>query len=317
MPTNALIAIGAGAVSALASVTLGSGAFVSVFVAYAAPLPLFLVGLSAGPRMAGIAATAGFVVAGLLAGAAGAGIYGLVHALPAWMVVRQSLLWTQGPRGQAIWYPPGAIVSWLTLLGAALFLGAAFALSGSGGMENEVREFLDQAFRGVAPELTETDRGTILGTIMPFFPAATGSSWVIMIVVNAVLAQAILAKSGRSLRPTPAYVDVRLADWTSWVLVATAALALLGPGDIEYIGRNLTVILAVPFLFLGLVVAHALARRMPYGTMMLAAFYLFLLVSGWAMLVVAGVGVVEQWIGLRHRMAGPDAGTEPDRSEES
>jgi hypothetical protein len=37
----------------------------------------------------------------------------------------------------------------------------------------------------------------------------------------------------------------------------------------------------------------------------LVVFYILLLVLGWAAFVVAGAGVVEQWVGLRKRMGPP------------
>lgn len=316
-PRDTALALGAGAVSALASVALAAGSFGAMVIACLAPLPLFLVGLSQGPRFAAIAAAAGFMVAGILGGTIAAGLFGLLHALPTWMVVRLSLSHRQTPDGTVQWYPAGAVMGWLTLLGAGLFLAAAAALWGEDGFLAAVQSHLDQAFRLMTPALAEADRETVLGTLVPLFPSAVGTSWVVMTAINAVLAQAILTRSGKSLRPSPGYADLRLPDWASWALVAAAAAALLGSGDVEYVGRNLTVILAVPFFFLGLAVAHGLARRSMYGTMLLGAFYLVLLVSGWMMLLVAGVGVLEQWVGLRERFAGPAEGETPQDGEES
>lgn len=309
MPTNALIALGAGAASAVASLVL--------VLSLVAPLPLFLVGLSRGPRDAAIACAAGFMVAGLIAGPGFAAWFGLVHAGPAIMVIWLAVLYRTGEQGETIWHPPGQTLAWLALLGAGFFLLSALQLSGESGLEATVREFLAPYLKLAAPDLSVEVHEAFLETFVPLFPALSGALWVISVVVNAVIAQAILARSGRNLRPTPAYVDTVLPDWLSWALVGAAAWALLGTGDMEYIGRNLTVILAVPFLFLGLAVAHAMARRTPQGTWMLGAFYLVFVVSDWAKLVVVGVGVIEQWVGLRRRIGEPDDGQGPDNGEES
>ncbi len=96
----------------------------------------------------------------------------------------------------------------------------------------------------------------------------------------------------------------------------SAADALLGPGELEYIGRNLVIILAVPFFFLGLAVIHALARRAVPMAMLLAVFYFvfygLLLFTGWAaMMAVAAIGLIEQWGGgLRRRFADSDENRE-------
>ena len=88
-------------------------------------------------------------------------------------------------------------------------------------------------------------------------------------------------------------------------MIAAALLALMGSGEMEYTGRNLAMILAVPFFFLGLAVVHTWARRKAHTTMMLVAFYLILVMSGWAILFVTGIGIIELWNGLRRYMDGP------------
>jgi hypothetical protein len=126
----------------------------------------------------------------------------------------------------------------------------------------------------------------------------------VMSVVNAVLAQHLVTRMKRNLRPTPAYADLLLPQWMSWPLIGSAALALIGSGDLQFTGRNLTLVLAVPFFFVGLAVVHTWARRVAYTGVVVVVFYLILLLSGWAMLAVAGLGMAEQWIGLRGRFAG-------------
>ena len=126
-----------------------------------------------------------------------------------------------------------------------------------------------------------------------------------MTLLNAIIAQNVLVRMKKALRPTPAYADLQLPQWISWPLVAAAALALLGAGEMEYTGRNLAMILALPLFFLGLAVVHTWARSLSGGGMVLVAFYLILVLSGWAALVVAGIGLVELWSGLRHRLVGP------------
>ena len=60
-------------------------------------------------------------------------------------------------------------------------------------------------------------------------------------------------------------------------------------------------VFATPYFLLGLAVVHSLARRVSYTGPLLVVFYLVIVVSLWATLVVAGIGVVEQWYGLRGR----------------
>jgi hypothetical protein len=310
MSKETLFAIGAGvlsAVSALAFLTRAPG---SLIVVYLASLPLFMAGLAMGPRAVAIASAVGFMTAGLFGGAFIAGVFGLMQALPACLLAKQALLQRQvGTAGRTEWYSIGDALSWLTLLAAALLAMVAVTNIGSDrSFSGMVSDKLDYILHAMARHLSDGHRARTVAVMAPLFPGAVGGSWLIMSVINAALAQTILVRMKRNLRPTPAYAETTLPQWVSWPLVAAAALSLIGSGDLQYTGRNLTMVMAVPFFFVGLAVVHTLARRVAYKGLILAAFYLALVLSGWAMVAVACIGVIEQWFGLRHRFAGPTAG---------
>jgi uncharacterized protein YybS (DUF2232 family) len=135
-----------------------------------------------------------------------------------------------------------------------------------------------------------------------FFPAMILISWLLMTSINAVLAQGVLSRSGKALRPSPKYGLITLPDFASWAFIACAAATVLSDGDVAYIARNLTVVTALPFLALGLTVVHKAVRLTRFSGALLAAFYLLLLLSVWVALPVIGLGLIEQWVGLRNRM---------------
>ncbi len=322
MSKDMLIALGGGGLSAAASMTFLMGSPAMVFV-YLAPLPLLLVGLGLGAKAGVVAGVTGLMIAGLTGGATTAGLYGLLNALPAALVVRQALMQRPtGAAGSVQWYPVGSILGWLTVLGAAIFLTAVLASHavGEAGIEGSVSTYLDRAFTIMAPALGETERATAVARFTPLFPGFVVASWLVMTAVNGALAQTVLVRMGRGLRPRTALADLKLPEWISLLLVASATVALLGsllgPGEVQYIGRNLVIILVVPFFFLGLAVIHALVRHaVPMATMMAVFYFVFyglLLFTGWAaMMVVAGIGFIEQWGGgLRRRFAGPDKNRE-------
>jgi hypothetical protein len=99
-----------------------------------------------------------------------------------------------------------------------------------------------------------------------------------------------------------------LPDWMSWFIVAAASVALLGQGELEFFGRNLALILAVPFFFLGLAVVHNLACHVVFPRILLTAFYMALLLSGWIAMMVIATGIAEQWFGLRRYIENPGKG---------
>ena len=309
MSKDTLIALGGGGLSAIASLAFMSESPGALIFVYLAPLPLLTVGLGLGATAVAVGGITGFMIAGLMGGAITAGLFGMLHALPAWLVTRQALLQHPAPDGSLAWYPAGFVLSSLAALGAAFFVLTALITSGSdGGLEGSVTVYLNQVFTFMAPSLPIEERGHIVAALTPVFPGALVTSWVVMMAINCIFAQWILVRLGRNQRPSPALADLELPDWLSWILVGSAVITLLGSGSVEYIGRNTVMILAVPYFFLGLAVVHSLAGRVSSPGMILTAFYLILLVSGWAIFTVAGIGMIEQWFGLRRRLKGPDPG---------
>ncbi len=313
MPKDTLIALGAGVLAALAATAFLSRVPGALMLVYFADLPLFMAGFAFGPQAAAIGGAAGFMTAGLIGGGLAAGVFGIMQALPVWLVVRQLLLQRPAavagsaePDGQIEWYPIGDTLCWLTFFAAAMLVVMTLtSLTGDQGLSVLVSTNLDEILKGLAPHWDEEHRASMVAVIVPMFPGAIGVSWLVMTIVNATLAHGILTRLKKILRPSPAYAALDLPQWISWPLVLSALLALLGSGEMEYTGRNLAMILVVPFFFLGLAVVHTWARRVAYSGMVLAAFYLVLVLSGWATIVVAGVGMAELWVGLRHRMDGP------------
>ena len=312
MSKEVLSAIGAGLASAVAAIAFLSGTFMALGFVYLAPLPMLMAGLAYGPRAAGISALVGTIALSVFGGSMVAVTFAVIHGLPVWVIVKLALtqgLGRTGASGQAAvnWMPPGEIVSAMVLFTAVALVTAAFAVE-----DNElsvfVAEHLGQVLGQMAPGLSATDRGRTAQAMTPLFPGAVATIWVAMAAINTVIAQGCLVRIGRNQRPSPSYVGLQLPGWTSWPLVIIAALALVGQGEWEYIGRNLTMVLALPYFFLGLAVFHTLARQVSATKPVLVVFYLVIVISVWAALVVAGIGIVEQWFGLRNRIASAMAG---------
>lgn len=303
MSRHLFIVLGGGA-SAILSIAFVTGSPAMLLLANLAPLPLFLVGLGFGPTAGTLAVLVGLALSGVLGGLLAAGMFGLVHAVPSWLALRQALLRRTAADGSASWYPLGAVLCWLTAFAAALLVVAALFSHGQGdSFRDAVSWYLEQIVQVLLPVVSDAERGRILAALVPFFPGSAVVSWLAVIAGNGLLALAILAKSGQSLRPRPTSRDAVLPDWMSWLMVATAAVALLGSGDLEYIGRNLAMITAAPFFVLGVAVVHVLARRVHVRLPLLVAFYVVLFMFGWARMAVVGLGLIEQWVGVRRHFA--------------
>jgi len=314
MPKEVLIAIAAGLLSAMLALSVTTGSTISVLFVYLAPLPLMIMGLGFGSLMATIGTASGVIAVFVGSGWFPALIFALINGLPAVLVAQLALRSRTDEDGSVVWFPPGPILASLAATAAVLFLAVAILSGGSeGGIAEVVRSRLSAGLTVMAPNLSATELKEVVDILTAAFPAATAISWLAMTVITAVLAQWVLVRSSRALRPSPRMADLDLPDWSSWALVGAGILALIGEGQLEYIGHNLVVILAVPFFFLGLGIVHALVGRAPFPGMMLVTFYMLLLMlSAWAALLVTGLGFIEQWACLRQRFAVADNGQEDE-----
>ena len=105
MPRETIIAIGAGLASALMSTAVAFGSGIGLVLAYFAMLPILLIGLSQGTRSSSIAAIVGIIGAVFLTNIFQAGLFGLSVALPAWLIVRYTLLTKTAQDGTVHWLP--------------------------------------------------------------------------------------------------------------------------------------------------------------------------------------------------------------------
>ena len=303
MPREALIGVGAGLASAVASLAFMVGGPFALMLVYLSPMPLMAVGLMSGPRVTVIGAGAGLVATGLGGGIASMLVFGAIQAFPAVLVVYLALLHhksaePEGHQSAIAWYPVGHIPAHLGILGGLLLLLMA-VFAANPGLSSLVSTHLGEAFELMAPHLPGEGRQRFADILTPLFPGALAASWVIMTVVNGVMAQGLVVRMEKNLRPRPQYSAVNLPHWLSWPLVIAAAVALAGSGEWEYIGRNAAIVFATPYFLLGLSVVHNLARRVSHTGSLLVVFYLVIVISLWATVVIAGIGVVEQWYGLR------------------
>ncbi len=297
----------AGGTTAFAFILALTGSVGGMFLSNFTQLPLFLAGLSLG-MTGSIAATA--VAAGvlLIAGASiGIPLLLVLYAAPTIILTRQALLSRPDGQGGQEWYPPGLLLLWATGM-AAVLMTVGFILLSSGGetVEAGIRQLLDQVFQRMLPAGQAEQRDILTDAISPLLPGISASMWILLVAVNGALAQGLLVRGQRNMRPSPDLAALELPRGLLFVLGIAMAAGLLLPGNYGYFGRNIAVVLCVPYFFAGLGVLHFMARQHPAGARMLLLCYmmliLFSLLFKWPTLAVAAVGVFDQWTGLRHRL---------------
>lgn len=278
--------------------------------ALVAPLPLFAAGLGLGVAGGAVAAAVATVAVAAAAGPMRAGLYAATDAVLVVILVRYALLNRATPEGGLEWYPPGLLLGWLTMYAAGAFLVLALAW-GPENLETGISGYIDgfrQMLAEAARDSAAMDRMVAgLKRVLPFLVVTW---WIILMAVNATLAQKILVRTGHALRPSPDLTTTAPPGWILSAAVAAAAVALVGSGWIGFVATNIALILCVPYFLTGLAVIHAISVRWNGRKAILFALYLLLFLFGWPLIVVTGLGMVEQWIGLRARYGGPGPGNE-------
>ncbi|MBT6283728.1 MAG: DUF2232 domain-containing protein [Rhodospirillaceae bacterium] len=303
-----LIPLGAGVVGALLhlSVTLGSpGAFM---LAYFAQAPIVATGLALGFMPAAVAAAIAAVLVALGSPGVGAlSLFVLTSALPVLVIVyfaiQNRIRDGEGEDGSVEWYPVGRLLGWLTVLALVAFVAAYLVFLGAengvrGATETYLRTVLG-ALRNVQADTAAVDQ--LITTMAAIFPAVAAASWLLMIVVNGVMAQKFLTASGKNLRPIPAYSEIEVPIWPAAVVIFGALVAIFG-GNAGFFGINVMLIGTIPFFFIGLAVLHSISAAWPGRLFLLVGAYLFLVLLVWPAAIIALLGLIEHWVRLRERM---------------
>ncbi len=307
-----LLAATAGGASALINLGTGLGSPLALVLSHLTHLPLFLAGLGIGATGAIFAGGVGTLIVALVAGPYAALIFLAFDAVPVAVLCRQALLSRSMPDGTQAWYPGGLLLTWLIGMAATYFLAVAayFALVHD-GIHAAVRAALQGYFDALG-DLVPPENAELLLALAPFVPGITASYLMLAIIINGALAQHLLRRSGRNLRPSVVFAEIVLPRGLLYLLGGAVVAAYLS-GIFGQIALTLAFVAALAHFLLGLVVVHAFLRNRPNRGAALVSFYVVLLVLFSPVgLAVVGLGVVEQLVGLRHRFAPIAAGEEEE-----
>ena len=297
-------AAAAGLISALLfmSHTLGSvGALVLVYLTM---LPLFLAGLGLGVAGALISAIVAGLVVGLAAG--GLAFIGFVatNAVPVVIAVRLALLSHAGPDGTQEWFPLGRLLQYIIGYGLLLFALALVLASGSdGGLLGLLEGLLAREFADFLAIVGAEATVPAAGMLALATPGLVLASWLLMLVINAALAQGVLTRFGAALRPNLRLADVTLPDWLPLALAGAALVAVLATGTTRLVAVTVACALCAACFFAGLGIVHAWLHGRSGRTLLLALLYGTIVMLGWPIVIVAGLGLADHWTGWRRRMA--------------
>ncbi|MDN5001746.1 DUF2232 domain-containing protein [Bradyrhizobium sp. GCM10027634] len=304
-----LIALIAGAASALMFASIVSGALISLVLICLSPLPLMLVAIAWGPlcgALGGLVAT--LLIGGALSLPLGLG-YGLAIALPAWWLGHLAMLGRPLADGaadndaaglQVEWYPLGRILLWIAALATLLTAGSLFSL---GSDASTISDAMRRGFARVLSLMGETnvtENDPRVGLMVAIMPVLLAASHMMTLTLNLWLAAKVAAVSGRLHRPWPDLSSTSLPPMTLVALCIALAFSFFG-GMTGILAVVVTTVLMVAYALVGLAVLHIVTRDLANRAFWLAAAYVIIFMFSVSLVLLTVLGLADAVFGFRER----------------
>jgi Predicted membrane protein (DUF2232) len=308
-----LIGLGAGVATALLFASVASGALLSIFLFYLAPLPILIAALGWSHWAALIAAVS--AAAGLAAVLSPFFFITFLVGigLPAWWLGYLALLARAAPGAadQMEWYPVGRIVVWAAILGALVVIAAIpnFGLdeeSFRSGLRDVFERMLRAQTRNAADgplSVPGVDTTKLVNFLVAVIPLAGAVLATITSILNLWLAARIVKVSGLLKRPWPNLPDMQFPPFAP-ALLAVAIAGTFLPGIAGTIASILSASLSMAYGILGFAVLHSITRTARARPLLLGTSYAAVVVFGWPVLLVAMLGLADTIFSFRGRGAG-------------
>lgn len=318
-----LIGFGAGLVSAVLFASAATSSVLAFALLYLSPLPTLLAGLGWGWIAAGVAALSGAVLILLALEPISAVAYFMILGAPAALLCYLALLSRQyapdeGGATVVEWYPPGRLVAWATgLAGGLTALSMLVAGLDPADLQATITKRLEEFFTELGPQAPEgvSKEGlqSLASVLARGFPAAAAIAWLLIMILNMLLAARIVEASGHALRPWPDIEGMTYPPLFSLAAAVSFVLAFAG-GAIGTLATAFAGAFVLAYLLLGLVIVHVITRAVPFRAFLLAVVYLAILFLAWVALIVAALGLCDPILRLRERFNPPQSasGTGPN-----
>lgn len=309
-----LIALIAGAASALMFASIVSGALTSLVLVYLAPLPLMLAAIAWGPlcgALGGLVAT--LVIAGALSPPLALG-YGLAFALPAWWLGHLAMLGrpllgrplASGIAGsdaaslQVEWYPLGRILLWIAALATLLTAGSLYSLGSDASAISDAMRRGFAKILSLVSETTVTESDPRVGLMVAVIPVLVAASQMATLTLNLWLAAKVAAVSGRLHRPWPDLSGTSLPPMTLVALCVALAFSFFS-GMTGILAVVVTTVLMMAYALVGLAVLHTITRDLANRGFWLATAYAILLMFSVSLVLLTALGLADAVFGFRER----------------
>jgi hypothetical protein len=308
MITNILIALAAGCASALMFASIISGALISLLLFYLAPLPLMVAGLGWGPLGAAIGGIAAGTGLGLLFGMPYLIAFVVTVALPAWWLGHLALLGRPAPAANGAaattpvveWYPVGRILLWVAGFAALTTMGALLTLGTDGETIVASLKRALMSIMGPRSGVADGDAEQLINALVTIAPAAAAIVAIMTLTLNLWLAGKITATSGRLHRAWPDLKSAELPPMTLVALCLAIAVSFTG-GVLGIFAQIVSSTLMMAYALTGFAALHTLTLGMKSRVLWLSSTYAVVLVFGWPILAMVGLGLADAFFGFRQR----------------
>lgn len=300
-----LIALIAGAASALMFASISSGVLISLVLYFLAPLPLMVAAIVWGPLSAALGGTAAAIGLGSLLGLSDAVGFMAMVALPSFWLGHLALL------GRPIddhaidppeteWYPLGRILLWIAGLAILIVMGLLLTLGADADSINQaMRSDLLRVMTQIDPAAT-SELPAVIDAIIVLGTITAAMMMVITLTLNLWLAAKVAAASGLLRRP---WQDLKTVTLPTAILAGLCvAIAFCFTGGLAgMLARIVTAALMMSYGLTGLAVLHTLTLTLKSRPFWLAFAYTLALIPAFLVIAMVALGLADAVFGFRER----------------
>jgi hypothetical protein len=197
------------------------------------------------------------------------------------------------------WYPVGRILLWTAGFAVLTTMAALFTLgSDAATITGALRRGLLRIIGVRTPATGDSEQ--IVDALVTIAPAAAAVVAMMTLTLNLWLAAKITATSGRLHRPWPDLKSAALPAMTLAALSLALALCFTG-GLFAMLGQIASAAVMMAYALIGFAVLHTLTLAMKGRALWLGGAYAVVLVFGWPVVAMVGLGLADAVFGFRRR----------------
>ena len=164
-------------------------------------------------------------------------------------LINRALLHRTRASGEITWYPaPALLKDFILAIGLVMLIAFGVYLYITQG---DPHLYVHKLLEILDPQGQIQEAETFFSKILPVIPGLFALSWGITIFSNGIIAQGLLIRFKKNVRPTPSLETLHLSKVFSIAFVLFLILSFVGVGYIEILGENAALVLAFPLFSYG------------------------------------------------------------------